>query len=169
MAGDLGIGPDDSRHHAGPRHWPAQEIEKGARKRLKSAVKPTCSALVHLLLRRTGLILMATGWLLLSFFGRTQVPGFLPAGQIAKQTPVEIVYAIPSPFQPVQFHQLRLSGFACWFAKFIGMASIEPSLLSLQTVLGPGQTLLASASFEFLNSWQFNRRAALHPRAPCQT
>jgi hypothetical protein len=112
---------------------------------------------------------MAAGWLALSFFGRIQGPGFLPTGQIAKQTPVEIVYAIHSPFQPVQFHQLRLSGFACWFSKFIGLASVEPSLLSSQTVLGPGQTLLASASSELLNSWQFNRRAALHPRAPCQT
>jgi len=120
-------------------------------------------------LQKAGLILMAAAWLPLSFSCRVQEHEFSLAGQIDKGTPVDAAFAIRAPFQAVQFHQLRLSGWGCWLSKFSGLDSVEPGFLSARTFLASGKIwLVASVPCELLTPWQFTRRAALHPRAPCR-
>src|SRR5438128_1278915 len=123
---------------------------------------------VRVFVKKAGVILMAAVWLPLSFFGHAQEHGFSLTGQIDKRTPVEVAYAVCSPSQTAQFHQLRLSGLGCWFSKTFGLDSAEPSFLSARTLLGSGKIWLAPAPSEPLKTWQFTHRTALHPRAPCR-
>lgn len=116
--------------------------------------------------QKAGLILLAATWLPFSFFGRVHDRGSSSAGQSDRKTRVEAAYAAHSPLPAIQFHQLRLGGWGC-FSKFSDLDSLEP-FTSAQNVSGlQGIWFISPAPDNVLNNWQFTRRAALHPRAPC--
>jgi hypothetical protein len=117
--------------------------------------------------RTIGLLLVAIAWLQVNLRGRAVGSHFPRAG--GDRISAAATCATQAPQAAVHFHQLRLAGATCWFGKCVDWPVSLPEEPLVQTIPGPKNIWpVAAAPDELRKTWQFTRRAALRPRAPCE-
>lgn len=125
-------------------------------------------AMAKSVVRITGLVLLALTWLPSSFLARLEANQNSPSSQIRERISVEAAFVVPDPSLETQLHQFRLAGFQNSFAKKSGIDFFGTGCPYSRWDFQPAASqLFPLAPFDLLTTWQFSRRTALHPRAPC--
>ena len=123
---------------------------------------------VRLFLRITGLTLLTAAWLSVSLFGNSIVRKSSRNEWASGHASIDAAFTSQSPMASEQLRQFRPFGSQSCHSKGCGPDFFESNRDSKGIVLGSVKRLsLSTAPSELHQTWQFTRRTALQPRAPC--
>lgn len=129
----------------------------------------TCCDRVRMLLRITGLTLLTAVWLPVNLFGNSFLCNPSINERAGDRTSIETAFTSQSPVAAEQIRQPRPSSSQSCNSKGSGPDFAEFSTGSKRIAFGsPENPSVSAAPSELRQTWQFTRRTALQPRAPCR-